>query len=118
LPDSAISSLDARINDRISSWCENLGGLLRKFERNRYLLIFESKDLPRLQEEKFSILDDIRAITNPSGVAATLSIGIGNDGSSPTAPSPAWTPGSTTASAAGVKISAACCGSSSATATC
>ncbi len=82
LPDSAISSLDARINDRISSWCENLGGLLRKFERNRYLLIFESKDLPRLQEEKFSILDDIRAITNPSGVAATLSIGIGKDGSS------------------------------------
>ena len=82
LPDSAISSLDARINDRISSWCENLGGLLRKFERNRYLLIFESKDLQRLQEEKFSILDDIRAITNPSGVAATLSIGIGKDGSS------------------------------------
>ena len=82
LPDSAISSLDARINDRISSWCENLGGLLRKFERNRYLLIFESKDLPRLQEGKFSILDDIRAITNPSGVAATLSIGIGKDGSS------------------------------------
>ena len=82
LPDSAISSLDARINDRISSWCENLGGLLRKFERNRYLLIFESKDLQRLQEEKFSILDDIRSITNPSGVAATLSIGIGKDGSS------------------------------------
>ena len=82
LPDSAISSLDARINDRISGWCENLGGLLRKLERNRYLLIFEAKDLPRLQEGKFSILDDIRAITNPSGVAATLSIGIGKDGTS------------------------------------
>ena len=82
LPDSAISSLDAKINDRISSWCKNLGGLLRKFERNRYLLIFEAKDLPRLQEGKFSILDEIRSITNPSGVAATLSIGIGKDGAS------------------------------------
>ena len=82
LPDSAISSLDAKINDRISSWCKDLGGLLRKFERNRYLLIFEAKDLPRLQEGKFSILDGIRAITNPSGVAATLSIGIGKDGAS------------------------------------
>ena len=82
LPDSAISSLDAKINDRISSWCKDLGGLLRKVERNRYLLIFEAKDLPRLQEGKFSILDDIRAITNPSGVAATLSIGIGKDGAS------------------------------------
>ena len=82
LPDSAISSLDAKLNDRISSWCKDLGGLLRKFERNRYLLIFEAKDLSRLQEGKFSILDEIRAITNPSGVAATLSIGIGKDGAS------------------------------------
>ena len=80
LPDSAISSLDAKINDRIGSWCENCGGILRKYERNRYLFIFEAKDLPRLQEEKFSILDEIRTIINPSGVAATLSIGIGKDG--------------------------------------
>ncbi|MBQ4577759.1 MAG: DHH family phosphoesterase [Clostridia bacterium] len=82
LPDSAISSLDAQINDRIGQWCRNLNGLLRKYERNRYLLVFEAKDLPRLQEAKFTILDEIRTITNPSGVAATLSIGIGKDGSS------------------------------------
>ena len=82
LPDSAISSLDARINDRISDWCKDLGGLLRKYERNRYLLIFEAKDLGRLQENKFSILDEIRTITNPSGVAATVSLGIGKDGGS------------------------------------
>ncbi len=82
LPDSAISALDARINDRISDWCKELNGILRKYERNRYLLVFEAKDLPRLQEAKFSILDEIRAITNPSGVAATLSVGIGKDGES------------------------------------
>ena len=82
LPDSAISSLDARINDRISDWCKDLGGLLRKYERNRYLFVFEAKDLPRLQDNKFTILDEIRAITNPSGVAATVSIGIGKDGAS------------------------------------
>lgn len=80
LPDSAISSLDAKINDRISDWCKDLGGLLRKYERNRYLLVFEAKDLSRLQADKFSLLDEIRTITNPSGVAATLSIGIGKDG--------------------------------------
>ncbi len=80
LPDSAISSLDARINDRISEWCRDLGGLLRKYERNRYLFLFEAKDLPKLQEAKFTILDEIRTITNPSGVAATVSVGIGKDG--------------------------------------
>ncbi len=80
LPDSAISGLDAKINDRIGTWCQDCGGILRKYERNRYLFIFEAKDLPGLQEGKFSILDEIRTITNPSGVAATLSIGIGKDG--------------------------------------
>ena len=80
LPDSAISSLDAKLNDRIGAWCNGCNGILRKYERNRYLFIFEAKDLPRLQEGKFSILDEIRTITNPSGVAATLSIGIGKDG--------------------------------------
>ncbi len=82
LTDSAISSLDAKINNQISEWCKDLGGLLRKYERNRYLLVFEAKDLTRLQEEKFSILDEIRTITNPSGVAATVSLGIGKDGDS------------------------------------
>lgn len=44
--------------------------------------MFESKDLSRLQEGKFSILDAIRAVTNPAGVNATISLGIGKDGSS------------------------------------
>ena len=77
-----ISSLDARINEKIGAWCEGLGGLLRKYERNRYLLILEAKDLPKLQTDKFSILDEIRTVMNPSGVAATVSIGIGKDGDS------------------------------------
>ena len=80
LPDGAISSLDARINEKIGTWCENLGGLLRKFERNRYLLVLEARDLQALQEDKFSLLEEIRTVLNPSGVAATVSIGIGKDG--------------------------------------
>ncbi|MBP3634378.1 MAG: DHH family phosphoesterase [Oscillospiraceae bacterium] len=82
LPDGTISSLDAQINEKIGAWCRDLGGLLRKYERNRYLLIFEAKDLPKLQEDKFSILDEIRTVLNPSGVAATVSLGIGKDGES------------------------------------
>ena len=82
VPDSMVSTLDAKLNECISTWCKDLGGLLRKYERNRYLLIFEQKDLARLQENKFSILEEIRTVTNPSGIAATLSVGIGKDGSS------------------------------------
>ena len=78
LPDSTISKL----NEAVSGWVTGLHALCRKIERNRYLLLFESKDLSRLQEGKFSILDAIRAVTNPAGVNATISLGIGKDGSS------------------------------------
>ena len=54
LPDSTISKLDAQINEAVSGWVTGLHALCRKMERNRYLLLFESKDLSRLQEGKFS----------------------------------------------------------------
>ena len=82
LPDSIVSSLDAQINGKISRWIEGQHALSRKIERNRYLLIFENKGLGKLQEGKFSLLEDIRTVTNPSGIAATISLGIGKDGSS------------------------------------
>ena len=82
LPDSTISKLDAQINEAVSGWVSGLHALCRKIERNRYLLLFESKDLAKLQEGKFSILEAIRAVTNPAGVGATISLGIGRDGAS------------------------------------
>jgi len=82
LQDAAVSSLDAQINEKISKWIAGLHALSRKIERNRYLLIFENKGLARLQEGKFSLLDEIRAVTNSSGIAATISLGVGKDGAS------------------------------------
>jgi len=80
LTEGAISSLNARINDVISKWTEDYHGLLRKLERNRFLFVFEKRDLKRAVEEKFSLLEDIHEVENPSGLAASISIGIGVDG--------------------------------------
>ena len=80
LPDSNVSNLNAAIDTRIKYWTDGIGGLLRKVERNRYLFFFEAKDLPAVIEQKFSILETIRTITNPRGVHATISLGIGKDG--------------------------------------
>ena len=80
LNDTGVSTLNAALNERISAWAEKIGGLLRKLERNRFLFIFEAKDLFRITEGKFSLLDSVREVTNPSGIAATLSFGVGKDG--------------------------------------
>lgn len=56
--------------------------MLRRMERDRYLLLFEEQYLSRFVDQKFDILDTIHQVVNSSGLAATLSIGIGKDGGS------------------------------------
>ena len=80
LAESAISTLNARLGDAITQWTEGYGGLLRKLERNRFLFIFERRDLDRATEDKFSLLETVHEITNPSGLPASISIGLGVDG--------------------------------------
>ena len=80
LTESAISTLNAKLNETITEWTEEYSGLLRKLERNRFLFIFEKRDLDRAMEDKFSLLEDIHQIVAPSGLAASISIGLGVDG--------------------------------------
>ena len=80
LTESAISNLNARINEVITTWAEDYHGLLRRLERNRFLLVFEKQDLDRAVEGKFSLLEEIHQVENPTGLQASISLGIGLDG--------------------------------------
>ena len=80
LTESAISTMNARLNDTITRWTEGYGGLLRKLERNRFLFIFEKRDLQKAAEDKFSLLENIHEVVSPSGLQASISIGLGVDG--------------------------------------
>ena len=80
LTEGAISTLNAGINDVITKWTEGCHGLLRKLERNRFLFVFEKRDLAWAVEEKFSLLEEIHHVVNPSGLAASISMGLGVDG--------------------------------------
>lgn len=82
LSDNDVSALNVAINNAVRHWAEGANGLLRKVARNRYLFIFETQYLPGMIEKKFPLLDDMRKILNNSGIAATVSLGIGKDGAS------------------------------------
>ena len=82
LPENNISTMSAAIDVKINEWATGIGGLLRKVERNRYIFVFEARYLPKMTEQKFSLLESIRTVTSPSGISATISLGIGKDGSS------------------------------------
>ncbi len=70
----------AEIDKRLSSWLSFTGGVLKKFERDKYIFIFEQKYLKQFEEKKFDILDNIRDINIQNKIPVTLSIGIGLKG--------------------------------------
>ena len=80
LSEGATSSLNARLNEVITKWTEPYHGLLRRLERNRFLFVFEKRDLKHAMEDKFSLLEQIHEVTSPSGLQASISFGVGVDG--------------------------------------
>jgi len=82
LSEGAISGLHAKINDVITQWTSQYGGLLRRLEKNRFLLIFEKRDLKHIIDNKFNLLEQVHEITSPSGLPASISFGLGVDAES------------------------------------
>ena len=80
MSDGAISALDARLNNTIQKWTKSYHGLQRRLEKNRFLLVFEKRDLKHAIDSKFPILEDIHQITGISGLPASISLGVGVDG--------------------------------------
>ncbi|MCL1829439.1 MAG: DHH family phosphoesterase [Oscillospiraceae bacterium] len=74
------AELRATVDERIEQWLGGKDGLLNRYDRDRYVFVFEERFLTGMTDDKFSILDSVRKVVNPSGIHATLSIGIGKDG--------------------------------------
>lgn len=74
------SQILAKIEKNIYDWANDFKGVIIKSERDTFILVCEQKDLEKLKEEKFSILDIIKGINMPEKVQATLSISISSEG--------------------------------------
>ena len=76
-PDRVKNDLRDAIEDRLNHWCAEFKGFLRRYDRDRYLLLLEQEHLEKLKEQKFKITDEIHEVVSPAGIAATISIGLG-----------------------------------------
>lgn len=72
----------AAIEKNLYDWTAKTGGIMIKTERDTFVYIFEQKYLEEMQNEKFSILDDIKEIRTEEKIQITLSIAIANEGNS------------------------------------
>jgi c-di-AMP phosphodiesterase-like protein len=80
LTDRAKVELRGEIDDKLAQWCQGKNGLLRRYDRDRYMFIFENRYLKEITDKKFDLLEQIHSVANSAGIHATLSIGVGKDG--------------------------------------
>ncbi len=69
--------LIALIDRNINKFAKKIDGVVRKFEKDKYMIIFQKKYLKDLHENKFAILDVIRDINIGNELPVTLSMGLG-----------------------------------------
>lgn len=67
----------AAVDEEVAKWSAEVGGLIREYDREKYLIVFPKDRLPGCIESKFDILDRIRAIEFGDGsMSVTISMGI------------------------------------------
>ena len=66
------------IESKLKEWASGFGGMLREYEREKYLLVFNRAALDKCIKNKFQILDTIRSIQlGDNSFPVTISIGVG-----------------------------------------
>lgn len=75
------SLVTAIIDRRVNKYFQNVDAIVRKLDRDKYFIVFQHCYLQQLEEDKFSILEDIKTTKAGNEREITLSIGIGVGGS-------------------------------------
>ena len=81
-PEGKRSAVRAMLEEKLSQWSAGSEGMMLKYDRDRYLFVFEEKSFSDFAAKRFDVLDAVREGVAGEGVAATLSIGVGRDADS------------------------------------
>lgn len=76
------SLLTALIDRKINKAIGSIEGVVKKLEKDKYFFTIKQKYMEQLEEERFSILEEVKAVNIGNEMAVTLSIGIGMNGES------------------------------------
>lgn len=79
-PNASHGMLIGDIDRCISLWVEKGDGVYKRYERDKYVILFENSKFETLLNEKFTILNDIKEINQQNKIPATLSIGVSTAG--------------------------------------
>ncbi len=72
------SLLVAIVDRKVNKYFSAVDALVKKTEKDKYFVVFKQRYLEKLEEDKYSILEDVKNIKAGNEIAITLSIGIGS----------------------------------------
>ena len=73
------SLLVALIDRKITKYMQTADAIIKKLEKDKYIFVCQQQHLERLQQGKFSLLDEVRSINIGNETPVTLSIAVGID---------------------------------------
>ncbi len=71
------SLLVALIDRKINQYIAQLDGIVKKMETDKYFIVMKKSCFKELEADRFSLLEDVKAINIGNSIPATLSIGLG-----------------------------------------
>ncbi|MBR1455576.1 MAG: DHH family phosphoesterase, partial [Oscillospiraceae bacterium] len=77
--DRVKNELRDTVEDMLSHWCAGYNGLLRRYDRDRFLMIVDRQSLEQMKQDRFRLVEEMHKVKNPNGVEASISIGLGED---------------------------------------
>ncbi|MCM1183438.1 MAG: DHH family phosphoesterase [Roseburia sp.] len=73
------SLLIALIDRKINKYIASLDGIVRKTEKDKYLIILRKKAVLALKESRFDLLEEVKTVNVGNDMAVTISVGVGLD---------------------------------------
>ena len=74
------SLLVALIDRKINKYIGDVDGIVKKLEKDKYFFAIKQCYMPRLEKERFGLLEEVKTVNIGNEMAVTLSIGIGMNG--------------------------------------
>lgn len=71
------SLLSALIERKLNKYMGEVDGLVKKLEKDKFLLIMRKESLEKLKEKRFNILEEVKTVSIGNEMAVTISMGIG-----------------------------------------
>ena len=65
-----------RTEEKLKAWAASMNGIIKSYDNDKYIMLFESAYLDKCIESRFDILDEIRDSRVGDSVSITVSIGV------------------------------------------